>query len=459
MTTYRYKTEPYAHQVKALRMLLQHHGGALFMEMRVGKTKVALDFAQCRALQLGKPVKLLVMCNVAALGEWPKEIEKHSNPLLLSPTQIRITTHDKAWRPSTYDDLVEWLTEPGYHRIGVCDESHKIASPGAKRSRGAHRLAKYLDERVVMTGTADTNGNRLSLFSQYKFYDEGIFGTNFSHFKRRYVRTSPWNPHIVLGHRRDGEFKRKVAPFTFEIKRDECFDMPPTIHTTVPVALDESVGVYTDMEHHAVVELAGEEVAAPHILTRVMRLQQITGGWLKGDEPDSYVRVGFEKEKALSGLLERLTDEGVSKVVIFARFLKELPICSGVAYMHGFKRIGFHGSTPAKRRQRAIDAFPRLKEPTAFIAQLDAGSTGFSLAAASHVVFYSHSYSHVNFRQACDRLIDPTKSEHVAAHHLVADGTVDETVLESLKHKKKMSDELMRDINRLRRQMEKAGAM
>jgi hypothetical protein len=58
---YRFKTTPYRHQKRALRHALRHYKGvALFMPMRSGKTKTAIDWVGMLHLKFGVERVLIV---------------------------------------------------------------------------------------------------------------------------------------------------------------------------------------------------------------------------------------------------------------------------------------------------------------------------------------------------------------------------------------------------------------
>lgn len=89
---YVFKTTPYVHQVKALKKLLSTGwGGALLMEPRTGKTKVALDYASILH-ERGHVNRVIIFCPVGVMGVWEAEIPKHC------PVKHRITLWDKSGR-------------------------------------------------------------------------------------------------------------------------------------------------------------------------------------------------------------------------------------------------------------------------------------------------------------------------------------------------------------------------
>ena len=87
--TYKFKTKPYHHQVKALKKLLKNKwGGALLMEPRTGKTKVLIDYASIMHLR-GYVNRVLVFCPAGVMGVWEEELPVHC------PVKYRVTIWDK----------------------------------------------------------------------------------------------------------------------------------------------------------------------------------------------------------------------------------------------------------------------------------------------------------------------------------------------------------------------------
>jgi SNF2 family DNA or RNA helicase len=89
---YKWKKRPYAHQVLAVKKLLENGwGGALLMEPRTGKTKVVIDYASILHLA-GRVNRVLVFCPVSGLGVWEEQIEENC------PVPYRITIWDRKTR-------------------------------------------------------------------------------------------------------------------------------------------------------------------------------------------------------------------------------------------------------------------------------------------------------------------------------------------------------------------------
>src|SRR5688572_21975106 len=74
---YKWKTRPFHHQVAAIKTLLNNgYGGALLMEPRTGKTKVAIDWISILHLA-GKVNRVLIFCPVSVMGVWEEQLAMH----------------------------------------------------------------------------------------------------------------------------------------------------------------------------------------------------------------------------------------------------------------------------------------------------------------------------------------------------------------------------------------------
>jgi len=341
---YKFKTKPYAHQVKALKKLLKNGGGGLFMEMGTGKTKVAIDYA-C-AMHTAKGItRILVVCPKSVISVWHTEIPKHAGVEL----EWRIINYDRIWRTDTLTNLQQW--EP---QMVIYDEAHKCKNPTAKRSKAAYKISKQTPYRVVMTGTPISK-NPLDLFGQFKILDDGIFGTNYTAFKRAYALWGGYGGYQILKYINLQDMRRRIKPLIFQVKKEECLDLPARTHEIIPVYLKESLDTYSQLSHESVVEIQGEDVEAPIVLTRLLRLSQITGGHLKGE--DRWHEVGREKLAVLEGMLEDMLEQGRDKVVVFCRFLPELAAIKDLCKQVGYKPITFHGGVSQVKRERRLAVF------------------------------------------------------------------------------------------------------
>ena len=414
------------------------------MEMGTGKTKVGIDWAAAESIRVDErapKLRALVTCPLNAIGVWPKEIAKH-DPFAdndFMGVEWRILHYDVIWRPHVYDEIVEWLCEvPPEQRLIIADESHKIKTHSARRSKAMHRLGHYTEKKAIMSGTAVTNKNLLDLFSQFKFLREAIFGSTFSHFKRK-VAVYKWNSPVILKFKNRRWVQKKTAHLVYRIKKDECLDLPPRTHEIVPVELEPKArAVYDQLAQEAVVEFEGLEVVTPHVLTRMMRLSQITGGWLKGE--DGYRKISNAKINVCQDLLSDLKANERKKVVIYCRFRKEVVDLRKACKAEGYRVLTIRGSN-RKRRERIYECFESVDAYVVLIVMLSTGSEGRNeLVVAREAIFFSHDRSMVHFHQALDRLHRPGQKYKVTYYHLLVDRSQDPAALRALRENFKLAE-------------------
>lgn len=445
-----------------------------------GKSKVAIDFA-CIMSQLFKTRRVLVVCPLSVVSVWTSEIRKHAGvpytckiygqdrvdegftfgathntkrPRL----EFVIINYDKVIHEQRYYDLQLWLTQDP-HSIIIADEVHKLKNPQARRSKVMWKLGKSCRYRLMLTGTPISK-NPLDLFAQFRFYDETVFGTRWAAFRRQYAVFGGYGNYELLRLINLKTMRRKLKPHIFQAKKETCLDLPSKTHEIVSVELKShtthhktssnkgSRELYNILARDAIAEFKGREIEAPLVLTRMLRLSQITGGFVTSyadDDPDQrqVMSCGTEKLDAFRDLITNLYEQDRKKIVVFCRFLPELGALAKVCKTAGYTVLPFYGATTQPIREQRIAYFEEANEPCVFLAQISTGSLGITLTAASEAIFYSHTYNYAEFEQACDRLHRIGQKRPCTYYHLVAKDTVDETVWLALQTKRDVAKLVM----------------
>lgn len=462
---FRYKTPPRSYQVPALKQLVRQRGGALQVKMRWGKTWVAINFAAVMAVQEQRTLRVLVICPATVTGVWASEVAKHC-PVHWSMAHAdggpqmglgEPQNGDRAqldWHIVNYeatygrahldpDNSRAWTAVPdaGLDAYGadivIVDESHHIGDPTTLQSKYAYRLGQRARYRLIMTGTM-FDRKPLYTFGQFKFYDDAIFGTRYSHFRRRIAIMGGYGNYEVIGYRDLQWMMNRIKPVTFISK-----DVPsaPPVHQLIKFELTGSgKQVYDDMEKHDVVDVNGDVVVAPIVLTRHLRLQQIAGGWLTASE-GGYVRVGKDKKQAFAALLGEYADQDIAKVVVGCRFIPELRDVADAAKKIGYRVVALHGGIrKGLPRDRRIAAFNETERPCIFVSQVSAGKEGIDLSSASNLIWYSLPESYVDFVQFSARIERYHEKRTLGYDYLLARGTRDEVTYMALKLKANVSE-------------------
>lgn len=186
-------------------------------------------------------------------------------------------------------------------------------------------------------------------------------------------------------------------------------------------------------------------MSAPRIVTQMMRLSQLTGGYLQPDDPAAPLRhVSTAKRQLLQETLADLLAAG-EKVVIFARFRAEiadiLAVAAELAGKDGVRSIW--GDVPTSEYGKAVSDFQSMPEVRVFVAQIQTAGAGITLHAAHTAIFYSMDYSYLNYDQAKARIHRIGQHHPCTYIHLIARDTIDEAVIDALKRKRSIADDIV----------------
>lgn len=507
---YKFRTRPYRHQVAALKKLLSTgYGGALLMEPRTGKTKVAIDYA-CILHKGGKVNRVLVVCPVSVIDVWVDEIRTHCS------TRYRITIWDNQGRkwidlPRYGQDVLDFVlinydafSTPGKMvgrradgsikrarrggrfdirdklrlwkpQLMVLDESHRIKSPSARRTttvlsvawrqRKAPDGTFYKEElvpyRLLATGTAVTKRKRIfDLYTQWKFLNpelELVQGHTAASFKQQYGVWIARNGYDQwLRERNSSELHKLVHQDAFSVAREECFDLPAAYPPKlVHVPLEESARIYDEMAEEMVARIKSGEITEASIkLVQQLRLRQITSGLAKTTPSAQYpdgrlVRIGKEKLRVIFDLVTDWFEQD-EKIVICASFRGDI-LSMAALFRQKFKVPVFTlmGGDKRPDRTKAIADFKRVVGPGCFIMNPQAGSLGIDLRSASTMVWYSLTNSYVDYVQAMDRIALSGKANRF--YYLLAQNTYDELQYEALQQDGDVVKAIMASPERLLR--------
>lgn len=455
------KVKPYSHQEDAFRFARQvlGYGGeqavsksvAILAEMGTGKSLITIATAG-QLYKDGHIKRMLVVAPLSITGVWREEFAKFADydyrlELLDGTTADKMKTLDRLSRASgqlqvaviNYESAWRLESELAYWRpcLIVCDESTKIKNPQAKQSKAMHRLGRVAKHNLILTGTPITN-NPLDFYSQYKFLDEKIFGTSFYVFRAKYAILGGYGNCQIVGYKNLDDLTAKAHAIAYRITKAEALDLPEQVDTMRQVTLEpRAETLYRTVEKESVAELESGEITATNVLTKLLRLSQITGGYLRSDSGERAEEISRAKMNALEEIVDECMESG-KKLVIFARFIPEID-----AIERMLKRAGIGYSLikgEVKDRAEQVKQFQTDPNTRVFVGQLQTTGMGLTLTAADTAVFYSLSYNFADYEQAKARIHRIGQKNKCTYIHLIATKTIDEKVMEALKEKKNIAD-------------------
>lgn len=460
------KAKPYAHQYKAFEFACTKFGilpgefssgVALLMEMGTGKTITSIGIAGI-LYQFGKIERVLVVAPLSILGVWEEEFSRFADypytlTVLKGPSskkaetlhtvgrnglQIVVVNYESAWRIEK--ELLAFDAD-----LIIADEAHKLKEARTSQSKAMHHFGDKARYKLLLTGTVITN-RELDVFSQYRYLNRKVFGDSFYAFRNRYFDMVGYGNHIprFRNYMLD-DFLQRMHSIAFRVTKEECLDLPGITEEVRTVELEpKAMKIYKELQKESYTELGKKEVSAVNILTKLLRLSQVTGGHLTDDEGDNNA-VSTAKLDALADILDSVMAEE-KKIVVMARFVPELNDIEALLKKKGIGFASVRGGV--KNREEEIRRFQEDSGCRVFVGQIAAAGLGITLTAASTMVFYSLDYSMSNFEQAKARIHRVSQTENCLYIYLVAKGTVDTKILRALRQKVDLAKALVDDYRK-----------
>jgi len=466
---YKFKTKPYAHQITALEKSWNKETFAYFMEMGTGKTKVLLDNA-AMLYDKGKINGILIVAPKGVIKTWhEQEIPTHLPDHIESMTilwQANITKKQQEKLDLLFKSEVSlhilimnveaFSTDKGktfadkflncHDTLMVIDESTTIKTPTAKRTKSIILLSQKAKYRRIMTGSPVTK-NPLDLFSQCQFLDPWLLDfTSYYAFRNRYaemrtINISGRQVQVVNGFKNLAELSDQLKGFSYRVLKEDCLDLPDKIYMKRNIKLSpDQLKVYDQMKREALATLNGKQVTTVNVLTQLMRLHQITCGHFTADDGSTQPL----PNQRITELMDVL-DEIEGKAIIWAHYQYDiLAIIKEIVKVHGpGSVVDYYGLTPSDERQDNIRKFQSDPKCRFLIGTPSTGGYGITLTAANTVIYYSNGYDLEKRLQSEDRAHRIGQKKSVTYVDIMAENTVDEKIVKSLRKKINIASEVL----------------
>ena len=466
---YKFKTKPYKHQLTALEKSWNRETYAYFMEMGTGKTKVLIDNA-AMLYDKGKINGILIIAPKGVVGTWynqelPTHLPNHiENVSILWQSNITKKQKEKLnMLLATGEDLhilimnVEALSTTkgvefaskflnSHNTLMAIDESTTIKNPKAKRTKNIVTLSMSAKYRRILTGSPVTK-NPLDLFSQCYFLDPFHLGhESYYSFRMRYAIMKTANIsgrqiQLVSGFKNLGELSDKLKPFSYRVLKEDCLDLPDKIYMKRQIKLSsEQLRLYDQMRKEALATLNGKKVTTVNALTQLMRLHQITCGHFTADDGTTQPI----PNNRINELMDVL-DEIEGKAIIWAHYQYDIiNIIKEIVKVHGpGSVVDYYGLTPQDERDPNRERFQSDPKCRFLVGTPSTGGYGLTLTAANTVIYYSNGYDLEKRLQSEDRAHRIGQKKSVTYVDILADETVDEKIVKSLRKKINIASEVL----------------
>lgn len=421
------KRKLYSYEKDALAWAILRNQVILFMEMRLGKTVIAIRWAS----QLYG--RILVVSPLAVCPVWQEELflEQHSSVLLTGDWKTKkqiLKDDDVNWFITNYESLhCDRRPSVVFDIVWDCvilDESTFIRNPKAIRTKMCRKYFNETQYRCILTGLPNPESS-MDYFEQMAFvYGEFLGCSNFWEFRHRYFKQQGtqwnWQPRKKT----ISKIKESISRNAFSLTRKQANIGSKKIYQKRYVMLPLHIRKeYDNIEKDF--SLGNKETKWTIVLK--VWLARLAGG-----QPEESKYCSSRKAKEVSELLQNeLADQ---QCVIWFRFTLEILF---VHHWLGAKNISndfITGDISPTERERTIKRF-RKNKFRCLLVQLKCGKFGLDYSCASTAIYYSNSFEHEERRQSEDRIVHPNKKEPVLIIDLLTKNTIDEDIHSALRTK------------------------
>lgn len=478
--------EPMAHQSRMLDMAWNLKSCAWFAKMGTGKTFAAIHLAMARWAS-GQIDAVMVICPSTLRATWEKELAKFAT----YEYDYRYHATKAPWLKAFYAERPRYPKEPlpilavsveglgvseslydsacgfmvGRRVLVICDESSRIKNPDAKRTQRAIMLGSAAEYRMILNGTPLALGIQ-DTWAQYEFLDPNIIGTgDYWAFRTRYLVMGGFEQKEIVGIQNMDELMPALLPYTIEVGKD-VLGLPEKMLTERTVQI-------TAMQRRlirSVVKANGTDPELPMMkvtnsLEKVLRCRQIVGGWLPKARVEKHIVDGVEVEitktdmvpldenPKMDAMFDLFEDNYAgSKFIVWTTFIHEVEaIRDRLVAKYGSAAVEcYYGSTAMEDRSRIEDRYCRDPKMRFFVANPATAGLGLTLISGENdvMVYYSGTNAYIDRAQSEDRSHRLGQHNAVAVVDMVADKTVDNLIVASIREKMSIEEYFLAQVKK-----------
>lgn len=349
----------------------------------------------------------------------------------------------------------------------VLDESPRIKDPNSQRTKRVISAGPYAEYRRVLSGTPIDN-SPFDVYAQIKFLDPFVWQRrgckDFAAFKAKYgvwtkglvnpqqcphprelrpncgCRTFP----ILVSYQNLDDLSEVVHSVGSRLRKEDVLNLPPKLFAVRRFDLDpKQQELYDKIKSEFMAVLStGELITAPLVITQLVRLQQITSGYVKTD--DGRLAQASDRNPRIE-LLSDVLEDVEHKALVWAKYQEDFVQIAARMRADKIPFVEYHGSTSEADREIARERFQKDPTVRVFLGNPACAGEGLTLHAARTVIYYNTTHRLAPRLQADDRAHRIGQEFPVQYLDLVADRTCDEKIIDALRAKKDIADLILGD--------------
>lgn len=441
-------------------------GCCLADDMGLGKTVQFLSLMQHERSVLEKEELLpsLLIVPMSILDNWQREalrfapelrVYLHHGPTrllgnsfieVIKEQDLIVTTYSLAYRDQDLFENIDWA------RVTL-DEAQNIKNLSSKQTQAVRAIShaqlarehfrKRPCHRIALTGTPLEN-HLEELWSIFDFLNPNLLGS-LAEFRSRFAipieRYKNIDAQEMLG--------KLIKPFILRRLKtdpDVIQDLPEKIEVEEITSLtEEQAALYQQVLEQMLPQV--DAAAGIHrkgfILSTITKLKQICNHPSLFAKDGSALKDRSGKLQRLEELVEVILAEG-DKTLIFTQYAQMGALLQKhLQETFSTEVIYLHGALRKKQRDQLIERFQDKAGPSVFVLSLKAGGFGLNLTQANHVIHFDQWWNPAVEDQATDRAYRIGQTRNVQVRKLICKGTLEEKILEMLKSKKQLANEIV----------------
>ena len=475
----------------------------LAADIGTGKTFATLEIIRLRWMPKDR---VLILCPVNVFSSWQKAIDdyfygKASHITISGSARDRLLKldFDRHFYIANYESMsripkvFEKLKTMGFTWIIADEADEYFCNPSTANWKTGMELSASIEQRFILTGTPRRQ-NDDSLYGLVTFCDRGQrFGASFEKFKQKYFLREMPSQYLKdryqflqakgnlsktelqelmklkgmaltrLNPAYEHEFHTKLNSIMFTVQKRDVLDLPALTHEIIEIELTgEARKQYLEMQKNSIIEIENYckitgtkrkfSVEAGIVLSRMMKLRQLSCGYVHDTATNETMVFNQDKLSYLSTLLDKINEPVIITCVHTHEINDLIKLCKEKNLKHGV--IAGVRSTNKKSIEEARVAFSR-GELNVLISQEKAGRAGIDGLQnnCSYMVEYSYGYSCTTHKQKVGRVERKGQKKPMTLLTLeaVIDGKplIDRAIINTIKLGKEGFEYLIENLRKL----------
>jgi SNF2 family DNA or RNA helicase len=442
-------TELFPHQIPAVEKIMSSRLGALFMDMGTGKTRCAIELV---ARRQARTSRVIWFCPVGLKLTTAKEIEKHTvgeSVYIFDETTSSDNLPDSFWcvvgieSMSSSDRVVVAIDRLiDADTFVIVDESTYIKGHASKRSLRIAEISQRARYRLLLTGTPITQGVE-DLYSQMRFLSLDILGyTSFYSFANNHLEYSDKFPGLIVRSRNLDNIANKIAPYVYQVTKDECMNLPEKLYDQIWFGLtEEQDSAYTLAKEEILLDREYDDIDSVTIFRLFTALQQIVSGFWNRNG-NEFIRFPHKRIDALKTVIDGIPEN--EKVIIWCKYIESVDQISAALDNCAL----YYGDLSESERDAQL---ARFRDQARFlIATMSTGGHGLTLNEARFHIFYENEFKYSHRIQAEDRSHRIGQTRCVTYIDIVSHSGIDRRIHTALSKKEDVVKSFRREVKETR---------